>query len=284
MKQASGISLSKTLPLNTLYKCTIVVGVSMICAAGFAYERYNDGCTECHGGFSDDTSPKNTVFSSVSNDDNKHDMHRGSEYMNTACDLCHTNGDGKDPYIGSSEGTTANPTGLGCTGCHMTGGLRMHHLVNGVVDEFGDDCADCHSVGDIFAENSIDPPYYGTVDTLADNPCNDVLAPLTNENWTVGDGLGVDNDGDNLYDLADFDCGPLYQLVDIEAVGSDIRITWETVGGRKDMLQAAPTLTNMFTDVGSALTIPGVGVVTTNVVETGGALSANRFYRIRYAP
>ena len=52
------------------------------------------------------------------------------------------------------------------------------------------------------------PPYYGTAYTKARNPGNTVLAANTNENWSVGDFLGTDNDGNNLYDLADYDIGP----------------------------------------------------------------------------
>jgi hypothetical protein len=50
------------------------------------------------------------------------------------------------------------------------------------------------------------PPYYGTADTLADEPCNPVMASNLNENWSVGDFVGLDNDGDNDYDGADEDC------------------------------------------------------------------------------
>jgi hypothetical protein len=198
--------------------------------------------------------------------------------MNTQCNLCHTTGDNNNPFIKSSDGT-ANNLGLGCRGCHNGDGLRAHHAINGISE-----CAECHEEDGIPPAEDVQPPYYGTVDTNVDDPCNGVLALNVGENWTTGnDFIGTDNDGDNLYDLADFDCAP-YQIVNIETVGNDIRISWETAGGRSDILQAATTLTNNFVDIGSALTIPSVGVVTTNVVEAGGASSPQRFYRIRYAP
>lgn len=50
------------------------------------------------------------------------------------------------------------------------------------------------------------PPYYGSVDTRANDPCNRVHTANTGENWSVGDTIGLDNDGDGLYDTADFDC------------------------------------------------------------------------------
>ena len=256
---------------------------AMACNTAYSYKTYNGdgdpGCVECHGGFKDGLSTKGSVFP----EDDKHEMHKGGSYMNTECNLCHTSGDGKDPFIGSSNGTDNN-AGLGCNGCHNAFGLRAHHAVNDVEDSNGDTCADCHpGDGPPPGEEEI-PPYYGTVDTNANNPTNDVLASNINENWTIGDFIGTDNDGDNLYDLADFDCGPAYQIAAIAIEGGNVRITWDSVGGRRDMLQVASSLTNSFADVGTAITIPGVGVVTTNAVEVSGATSSARFYRIRYAP
>jgi hypothetical protein len=37
------------------------------------------------------------------------------------------------------------------------------------------------------------------------DPCN--AAPGFGENWSIGDSLGTDNDGDNQYDENDADCG-----------------------------------------------------------------------------
>ena len=65
------------------------------------------------------------------------------------------------------------------------------------------------------AEN-VPPPYYGTVDTKVKNPGNTVLVANTNENWSIGDFLGLDNDGNNLYDAADFAITP-YQVLSVES-------------------------------------------------------------------
>lgn len=162
-----------------------------------AYERYNGGCQNCHGAFTDGTSTKGSVFPS----DNKHAMHRASSNMNTDCDLCHTSGDGRDPWIGSSDGTVDTP-GMGCIGCHEAAGLRAHHLDAGVST-----CLTCHPSDPTPPAESVPPPYYGSVDTNADNSCNTVMAAEVNENWTVGDFVGLDNDGDGLYDANDPDCG-----------------------------------------------------------------------------
>lgn len=198
--------------------------------------------------------------------------------MGTACDLCHSNGDNRNPYIGRSN-STANNSGLGCTGCHQAAGLRAHHDRNGV-----NSCVGCHGT-ETAPPESTPPPYYGTADTKASNPCNDNPIANSGENWSVGDFLGLDNDGDNLYDLADFDCGPGYLLTDVAKEGANVRITWETVGGRTDVLQSATDASGPYSDVpGSTITIPGVGVVTTDFVIANGATGGTHFYRIRSDP
>jgi PKD repeat protein len=202
--------------LRSVFATWLTVLVSLPQAS--AYERYNDGCNTCHGAFTDDTSPKGSVFSS----DSKHEMHRGNGSMNTQCNLCHTNGDNHNPYIGSSDGTRDN-IGVGCMGCHGreedagndTGiasspgrgaGLRQHHTNSGETS-----CSGCHSDANPMnytpVGEDVKPRYYGTADTNADMSCNPVQASGTNENWTIGDFEGLDNDGDGMYDAdADSDC------------------------------------------------------------------------------
>jgi len=191
-------------PALIMAACSAVALVVLWTGTAVAYQRYNDGCNNCHGSFTGGTSPKGTVFPGNS----KHEMHRGSSYMNTACDLCHTSGDNRNPYTGSSNGTANNP-GVGCTGCHGRDyggsvgnsgvGLRAHHAANGVGI-----CAGCHTSDPAPLDESVKPTYYGTADTRADDPCNS--APDYLENWSIGDTMGLDNDGDNLYDGNDGDC------------------------------------------------------------------------------
>ena len=338
------------------------------CSFSTAFQRYKNAgedpgsnCSECHGDFTGDVSTKGSVFP----ESNKHEMHRDGNYMNSDCDLCHTSGDNRNPYIGSSNG--ASGEGLGCAGCHDGVGLRAHHAINNVVITnsviSGEvTCYTCHTNDVTPPAEGIDPPYYGVAtDSNVDNSCNDVAAANTNENWTIGDFVGLDNDGDNLYDLADFDCGPPYHIVGIEVLeitisnepqtlttgiittlsqtnviestvvgtditgttlysefidynvipqgdltavervpggsiangetvlvsyktGNNVQVSWKTVGGRTDMLQASAELTNTFSDVGSSVTNSGTALLTNSVVEVGGAGNTNRFYRIRYAP
>lgn len=277
-------TVRKTKRLVTISKHIAFVGGVLFLAATtyntvFAFDTYTSGCSasSCHGSFTGSTSPKGTEFPS----DDKHFMHRNNSYMKTECDLCHTD-IGDDPSLGSSYGTD-DTLGRGCAGCHVGAGLRAHHAANGVTTCYTASCHE-HSPEETPPAENVNPPYYGSVDTKADNACNDVLASKINENWSENDFLGLDNDGDNLYDLADFDCGPPYRIVGIEVLGNDIQINWETAGGRIDMLQAGPVLTTNFNDVGSAITNSGVGFVTNSTVEVGGATASNRFYKIRYAP
>lgn len=171
-----------------------------------AYDRYNNGCQNCHGSFTGPVSPQGTMFPS----NNKHTMHRSANYMATACNLCHTTGDGNNPFIGSSNGT-ANNRGLGCSGCHghdyggsvgVSGaGLRAHHATSGVAV-----CATCHTQDPTPLPEYVRPPYYGTPDTRANDSCNSPPGSNTRENWSVGDTLGLDNDGNGLYDGSDPNC------------------------------------------------------------------------------
>ena len=140
--------------------------------------------------------------------------------MNTECNLCHTSGDQKNPYLGSSNGTSDN-LGVGCVGCHgreedagndnispgRGAGLRQHHTNSQIAD-----CGNCHR--DAIPANytpvdeDVFPLYYGTVDTLASAPCNPDGSEGINENWSIGDLAGLDNDGDRIYDMLDVVCLP----------------------------------------------------------------------------
>ena len=81
----------------------LVFSLLLAVAPAAAFERYNDGCQNCHGAFTDGTTTKGSVFPR----DDKHRMHRSSSNMNADCNLCHSSGDGRDPFIGSSDGTAS---------------------------------------------------------------------------------------------------------------------------------------------------------------------------------
>ena len=151
MKSSLKIKPLRIWPAGAVLLLFFIVGTS-----SFAFERYkndaeDDGsnCSECHGNFTDATSQKGSIFPSG----DKHEMHRNSSYMNADCDLCHSNGDSRNPYMDFSNG--ASGVGLGCNGCHNAVGLRAHHAANGVSD-----CAGCHPGDSAPPAESLKPPYY----------------------------------------------------------------------------------------------------------------------------
>jgi hypothetical protein len=181
-----------------------LIGINVETSQG--YPKYTQGCNDvdCHGDFTDSTSPKGTVFPGGS----KHEMHRANGAMETECTLCHFI-PGDDPDTFQSGGTPDTP-GFGCAGCHGRDyggkhpecvGLRAHHALHGVTI-----CAQCHFDDPVPLPETVQPPYYGSPDTLADDSCNH--PPDFLEDWSLdaGNNDGLDNDGDGLYDLNDPDC------------------------------------------------------------------------------
>lgn len=201
------MSIARELRAGYLQRGVQTMATSALLIVGtlaMLFPRYNDGCNQCHGAFTDATSPKGTIFPSGS----KHEMHRAVAAMNTECDLCHTQGDQLNPYLASSNGTNNNP-GVGCTGCHgrdyggdignTAAGLRAHHAGAGVTF-----CSGCHDNDPEPLPEWVWPTYFGTPDTNVGDPCNE--GPALLENWSIGDTLGLDNDGDGAYDVDDDDC------------------------------------------------------------------------------
>lgn len=192
----------------------ILVGLVVRPTTGF--ERYSspDGgwCAGCHGDFDGGSSPRGTVFPYGSN----HLMHRASDTMNTACDMCHSKGDDLNPFISfsDSDGFGGGP-GVGCNGCHgrdygergvLGVGLREVHRGSGV-SSCG--ASSCHRDDPDPLPESVPPPYYGSYDTRAWDSCN--FAPFFGENFSLDpdNHRGLDNDGDGLYDEDDSDCDAL---------------------------------------------------------------------------
>ncbi len=216
----------------SLFVVTVLV---MVVGSSMAYERYDQGCDNCHGDFFSGVSPKGTVFPS----NNKHEMHRGSSHMDADCSLCH--GGNGELFLASSGGTSSNP-GVGCVGCHgryydgigdSGVGRRKHHITTGITV-----CGTCHSSDPEPLPESVLPTYYGTVDTKVDDPCN--AGPDFLENWSIGDDEGMDNDGDDVYDQDDSDCSDcpadvtgdaVIDVLDLLAILS----AWGAGGGPEDI-------------------------------------------------
>ncbi len=156
-----------------LFGIMLLAGIAGGLRNAEAYQNYagSTSCSSCHPDFSS-RGPL-------------HDLHVSA--MTGTCSLCHDqNGD--------------NPQVAKCAGCHVGPGLRAHHENSG-----SDTCYDCHNATTPTPEN-IAPPYYSRTDVTVKNPCQAQPAP-PGEDFN-GDLVGLDNDGDLLYDTQDPNCSP----------------------------------------------------------------------------
>jgi hypothetical protein len=193
-----------------------------------AYDRFGNGCNTCHGKFTDTASPRGPLPA------NKHNLHRDLmltdvSTSNDRCYVCHTV-IGDKPLLKSSKGNSSLP-GISCAGCHsntygtanLGAGLRKHHQINGVTV-----CAGCHAGDPVPAAENVNPPYYGK----AGVNLKDALNRDGSEDYT-GDGIGLDNDGNNLYDTDDPAAFSVSKPAARAVVpsGSNYLITWSAVAG-----------------------------------------------------
>jgi cysteine-rich repeat protein len=186
-----------------------------------AFEQYSiDGnsgnCADCHGDFR--SSPYTSLADGQSWGDDLHDVHR-SVMLNSDCNTCHLSGPRFPVLLGSSlGGALLDP--ISCSGCHGraedgmgTGsegygaGLRQHHWRAGETS-----CLDCHVDADpggfTPVGEDILPPYYSNSDPIhpliPSDPCNPEADGFPEDYAATT--LGLDNDGDSLWDTDDPDC------------------------------------------------------------------------------
>ncbi len=75
---------------------------------------------------------------------------------------------------------------------------------------------------------------------------------------------------------------PELRITDAKILTNDLRLTWNTIGGRTNFVQAASGAGGVFGDISGGIVVPGSGQVSTNFIEIGGATNKPaRFYRIR---
>ena len=181
-----------------------------------AYPDYT-GCGACHGDF------RASNYVSLMDGQswgNLHDLHR-TTMLGGDCNVCHSGASRKPVYIASSAGGTGLQA-ISCMGCHgrsqdaghddtsggLGAGLRQHHTRAGQTD-----CQGCHS--DATPANytpvgeNVKPPYYATPGTghpnMPTDPCN-ANPTATGKETFAGSLLGLDTDGNDLYDGADPAC------------------------------------------------------------------------------
>lgn len=186
--------------------------------AASAYQQYStnqaDNCASCHGDFR--ATPYTSLVDGANWGDDLHDIHRNT-MLSGDCNTCHS-GAFFPVLLGSSTGG-AGFAAISCLGCHgrtesggtVTGaGLRQHHFNTGA-STCGSGVGGCHFNNDpnpalftVAGEDTL-PPYYFTPDAThpnkPTNPCN----PAGEEDF-AGTTIGIDNDGDNLFDQSDPDC------------------------------------------------------------------------------
>jgi hypothetical protein len=197
--------------------CVLTIGLP---AQVFAYTQWsiNDdatNCRTCHGDFR-----AGVYISAVDGQNwgNIHNLHR-STMLSGDCDACHIASDRFPVPIDDSAGGDGLES-IGCMGCHgraednvagnpsfphgYGAGLRQHHTNAGV-----NDCLPCHDDADPLNYTPVGeevlPPYYA-------NPGNNHPAIPTaacnddgSENF-AGATIGLDNDGNDVYDGDDADC------------------------------------------------------------------------------
>ena len=206
---------------RTLFQlCSFLVVLAAASYGALAYNQYSanrdaTNCRACHGDFR--SSPYVSLKDGQSWGDDLHDVHRNT-MLTGECDTCHSSG--RFPaFLGSSNGGFGGLPAIGCAGCHGraadgtgTGsegygaGLRQHHYRTGTTG-----CISCHADSDpaakILVSEAILPPYYRTGDPnypdMPSDPCNP--DPVYPENYAATT-IGLDNDGDNVYDMLDTDC------------------------------------------------------------------------------
>ncbi len=173
--------------------------------------RTSGNCADCHGNYqATNYVPQAAARQGVVWPTGLHNSHRNASpnnFLNGNCNACHS-GTARFP-VPLNVSAAAAPFNQGCNGCHSGPGTRNHHeRLVGVGT-----CSSCHGAEPIGNEKTPLPAVYtaaiGTTSgtTRINNPCNDGAAGRVFEGGFFDvSTVGLDNDGDGLYDQADPDC------------------------------------------------------------------------------
>jgi len=100
----------------------------------------------------------------------------------------------------------------------------------------------------------------------------------------------ADSDGDGASNLNELRAGTnptnaqsFFGIRSLTVEGTNATITWQTAGGRTNVVQAASALNGNFVDLSPPLVAPGSGDVVTSYLDSSTNFNT-RFYRIRTAP
>ncbi len=214
----------------------------------YSVDRVSGNCADCHDNFLLGSNYISRVDGTAWNVD-LHDGHR-TLMLSGDCNACHSRAARFPVILNYSEGG-AGFQPIGCMGCHGRSedaggdglspgwgrGLRQHHQNTGVTS-----CAGCHSdaTGPAGVAENIPPPYYFTPD--ANHPDKPTSACDFDGSESPFGTVGLDNDGDGLYDNADPDCAIIPNIaVDPLALDFDLVL----IGNRS-------TLTSRISNTGNA--------------------------------
>ena len=206
--------------VTPLFVLLVTITVLMIGASdAWAYEAYSEGddsgfCADCHGDFR--ANPYSPPSGEADWTDDLHDVHR-NDMLGGDCSTCHAASGGFFPVSLESSGGGDGLEPISCVGCHgrdddmgqttATGtaqrgaGLRQHHA--GVAS-----CGGCHDdqTGYTPVGENVLPNYYANPGNdhpaMPEDSCN----PNGSEGVFAGSLLGLDNDGNGIYDTADDAC------------------------------------------------------------------------------
>jgi hypothetical protein len=183
----------------------------------YSADKDDTNCRACHGDF------VGPAYISLSDGqpwgdiggDDLHNVHR-YDMLGGDCLTCHSSGPRFPVILGSSAGGDGLDP-ISCAGCHgraedgtgagsvgFSAGLRQHHWNAGTTV-----CLNCHADADpeafIPVEEDFPPPYFSDSDldhpTIPSDPCNLAVDGFLED--YAGTTLGLDNDGDDLYDEDD---------------------------------------------------------------------------------
>lgn len=164
-----------------------VIALFFATSSALAYETYanhgSGGCVTCHPSFQSRGA--------------LHDLHVGGSQMTSTCGLCHG-----PSFSSPSTNTSSTDPNHGCNGCHLGEGLRLAHSVDHGIDT----CINsgCHSGDGTPPPETTLPAYYTRTDVNLTQPC--AIGRNNGGEDYSGDGKGLDNDGDGVYDYNDTDC------------------------------------------------------------------------------
>ena len=103
----------------------------------------------------------------------------------------------------------------------------------------------------------------------------------------------VDSDGDGFTNLQEFQAGTdptnsasAFRILSVVPTNNVLLVSWAAGGGRTNVVQSAPDLTGIYTNLSPDIILTNSsGDVTTNYLDAGAATNSPvRFYRVRLVP